>query len=138
MQADLESFGKKLSEQAEQEPQPPTLIEVASQGSHTVSGPPETHSETMPSPRPQERHGTQADFDPFGRSLSPQVVQVSSPPTLTELVSHVSQAVSSPSTEHDDKKPSPIVHDEHGKGNVEFAGQIVFCGHAISLAGVAQ
>ena len=138
MQADFDPLGRSLSGQDVQDSIPPTLMESMPHVSQTVSSPPTTHSDTKPSPRPQERHGTQADFDPFGRSLSPQEVQGSSPPTLTELASQASQMVSSPSTEHGDKKPSPIVHNKHGEGKVELAGQCVFCGHAVSLAGVAQ
>jgi hypothetical protein len=132
MHADFEPFGRSLSSQGVQEFSPPTLIELALHISQTVSSPPRMHSETKPSPSPHVRHGTQADFDPFGRSLSGQGVQVSTPPTLMELASHVSQLVFSPSTVHVDKKPSPIVHDEHGEGKVDLAGQKVFCGHTVS------
>ena len=132
MHADFDSFGRSLSSQGVQGFSPPTLMELALQVSQMVSSPPRMHPDTKPSPSPQVRHGTQADFDPFGRSLSPQEVQGSSPPTLTELASQASQMVSSPSTEHGDKKPSPIVHDKHGEGKVELPGQYVFCGHSVS------
>jgi hypothetical protein len=54
------------------------------------------------------------------------------------LPSQALQIVSSPSTEQEDKNPSPMVHGEHGMGKIELAGQRVFCGHEVSLAGVAQ
>jgi hypothetical protein len=97
-----------------QESTPPTLTELALHVSQTVSSSSRTHSDTKPSPTLQVLHGIQADFDSFGRSLSGQGVQESTPPTLTELTLHVSQTVFSPPRTHSDIKPSPTLQFLHG------------------------
>jgi hypothetical protein len=73
--ADFESFGLSLALQGMQELSPPTLTAFLLQASHTVLLPPITQLDIKPSPMPHVAHGTHADFESFGLSLSRQVVQ---------------------------------------------------------------
>jgi len=113
MQADLALFETELGGHVVHSSRPPSLYSPSRQAVQLVSTP-FPHAETYPSPTPHVAHGTQADPDSFGLSLSPQVMHALSPPTLAEFALQASQVVSLPPTTQPDTKPSPRPQVAHG------------------------